>query len=97
MGSSKEKPATDGHSGWYASEEDKATRARFAIANSCSWDAEARVFFPTSRSANAESPTADRIAHAGLAQVHSKRPRINGFAVDEAHGRCAGFGLSDNE
>jgi hypothetical protein len=47
--------------------------------------------------ANAESATTDRIAHAGLAEVHSERAEINGFAVVEAHGRCAGFGLSDNE
>jgi len=41
MGSSKDKPATDGHSGGYASKEDKATSARFAIANSRPRDAEA--------------------------------------------------------
>jgi hypothetical protein len=85
MGSSKDKPATDGDGGGYTSEEDKATSARFAIANSCSWDAEARIFFPTRCCANAESATTDRIAHARLAQVHSERPKINRFAVVEAH------------
>jgi hypothetical protein len=84
--SSKDKPATDADSGGYTSEEDKATRARFAIANSRPRDAEARVFFPSRCCANAESATTDRIAHAGIAQVHSERPKINGFAVVEAHG-----------
>jgi len=87
MGSSKDKPATDGHSGGYASDKDKATRTRFAIANSRPRDAEARIFFPSRCCANAESATADRIADAGLAQIHSERPKINGFAVGEAHGR----------
>jgi len=85
MGSSKDKPATDGDGGGYTSEEDKATSARFAIANSRPRDAEARVFFPTRRCANAESSTTDRIAHAGLAEIHPEGPKINRFAVIEAH------------
>ena len=43
------------------------------------------IFFPTSRCANAESATPDRIAHARLAEVHSERTKINRFAVVEAH------------
>jgi hypothetical protein len=43
------------------------------------------IFFPTRRCANAKSATTDRIAQAGLAQVHSERTEINGFAVVEAH------------
>jgi hypothetical protein len=85
MGSSKDKPATDSHSGGYTSEEDKATSTRFAIADSCSRDAEARIFFPTRRCANAESTTTDRVAHARLAQVHSEWAEINGLAVVEGH------------
>jgi hypothetical protein len=94
MGSSKDKPATDGHSGGYASDKDKATRTRFAIANSRPRDAEARIFFPTRRCANAESATTDRIAHAGLAQIHSERPEVHGFAIVESHG--GRFRKSDN-
>jgi hypothetical protein len=86
MGSSKDKPATDGHSGGYASEEEKASSAGFAIANAGARDAEAGIFLPTRRCANAESSPPDRIAQARLAQVHSERPKINGFAVVEAHG-----------
>jgi hypothetical protein len=85
MGSSKDKPATDGDSGGYTSEEDKATCARFAIANSRPGDAEARVFFPTSRCSNAKAPSTDRIAQARLAQVHSERAEVDGFSVGEAH------------
>jgi hypothetical protein len=94
MGSSKDKPATDGNSGGYASEEDKATSTRFAIANSGAGNTEARIFFPTSRCANAESSTADRIAHARLAQIHSERPEVHGFAIVESHG--SRFRKSDN-
>jgi len=73
MGSSKDKPATDGDGGGYTSEEDKATSARFAIANSRPRDAEARVFFPTRRGSNAKATTTDRIANAGLAQIYPER------------------------
>jgi hypothetical protein len=59
MGSSKDKPATDGHSGGYASEEEKASSAGFAIANAGARDAEAGIFLPTRRCANAESSTTD--------------------------------------
>jgi len=65
--------------------EDKATSTRFAIANACPRGAETFVFASSRRSANSESSTADRIAQAGLAQIHSERPKINGFAVVEAH------------
>ena len=94
MGSSKDKPATDSDSGGHTSEENKATSARFAIANAGAGDAEARVIFSTSRCANSESATPDRIAHAGLAQIHSERAEIYGFAVVEAHG--SRFRKSDN-
>jgi hypothetical protein len=87
MGSSKDKPATDGDGGGYTSEEDKATSTGFAIANSRPRDAEAGIFFPTRRCANSESATTDRIANAGLAQVHSERAEIYGFSVVEAHGK----------
>jgi len=87
MGSSKDKPATDGDGGGYTSEEEKATSTRFAIADSRPRDAEARVFFPTRRGSNAKATTTDRIANAGLAQIHSERAEVNRFAVVEAHGR----------
>ncbi len=76
---------TDGDSGGYAGEEDKATSARFAIANSGARDAKAPIFAASWSCANAESTPTDRIAQAGLAQVHSERPEIYGFAVGEAH------------
>jgi hypothetical protein len=41
MGSSKDKPATDGDGGGYTSEEDKVTSAGFAIPNACAGNAEA--------------------------------------------------------
>ncbi len=83
--SGKDKPATDGDGGGFACDEDKATSARFAIANSRPGDAEARVFFPTRRCANAESTATDRTAQAGLAQVYSEETEINRFAVGESH------------
>jgi hypothetical protein len=83
--SSKDKPATDGDSGGYASEEDKATSAGFAIANACAGDAEACIFFPTSRCANTESATTDRRTQARLAQIHAERPEIDRFSVIKAH------------
>ena len=43
------------------------------------------IFFPTRRGSNAKATTTDRIAHAGLAEVHSERPEVYGFAVGEAH------------
>jgi hypothetical protein len=43
------------------------------------------IFSPTRRCANAESATTDRIAHAGLAEIHSERAEVNRFAVVEAH------------
>ena len=43
------------------------------------------IFFSTSRCANAESATTDRIAQARLAQIHTERPEINRFAIVEAH------------
>jgi hypothetical protein len=87
MGSSKDKPATDGDGGGYTSDKDKATSTRFTIANPRSRDAEARIFFPSRCCANSESATTDRIANAGLAQVHSERAEIYGFSVVEAHGK----------
>ena len=51
------------------------------------------IFFPTRRCANAESATADRIAQARLAQIHSERAEINRFAIVEAHG-CKFLALS---
>ena len=52
------------------------------------------IFAASRRCANSESATTDRIAHAGLAQVHSEQAAIKRFAVDEAHGSC--FRKSDN-
>ena len=52
------------------------------------------IFFPTSRCANSESATTDRIAQARLAQIHSERPEIDGFAVVEGH--RSRFRKSDN-
>ena len=43
------------------------------------------IFFPTRRCANSESATTDRIAHAGLAKIHSERAEVSRFAVVEAH------------
>ena len=54
-----------------------AERARFAIADACSRNAEARVSAASRSCANAESATTDRIAQARLAQVHSERPEVN--------------------
>jgi hypothetical protein len=57
----------------------------FSFLNPLLGDAEARIIFPTSCCANAESATTDRIAQARLAQIHSERPGINRFSVIEAH------------
>jgi hypothetical protein len=51
------------------------------------WLAERARFATSGSDANSESATTDRIAHSGLAQVHSERPKINRFAVVEAHGK----------
>jgi hypothetical protein len=85
MGSSKDKPATDGDGGGYTSKEDKVTSAGFAIPNACAGNAEAGIFFPTRRGSNAKATTTDRIAHARLAEVHSERPEVYRFSVVEAH------------
>jgi hypothetical protein len=37
------------------------------------------------RGSNAKATTTDRIANAGLAQIYPERPKINRFAVGEAH------------
>jgi hypothetical protein len=69
MGSSKDKPATDGDGGGYTSEEDKATSARFAVANSRPRDAEARIFFPSGCCANSERP---KIYGFSVVEAHGK-------------------------
>ncbi len=45
----------------------------------------ARQCFPPRSCANAEAETTDRIVQARLAQVHSERIEINGFAVVKVH------------
>ncbi len=47
---------------------------------------EAIFFFPCG-CANAKSATTNRMAQAKLAQIHSERAEIDGYAVCEAHRR----------
>ena len=64
-------------------EQDQAAAA--SIAHASTGDAEGGVAATPGTCANAESLAADRIADARLAQIDPKRPKVDGFAVKEAH------------
>ena len=51
------------------------------------WLAERARFATSGGDANTESSPTDRIAQAGLAQIHPERAEINRFAIVEAHGK----------